>query len=228
MGRAPKLDHVRDSFLSALVSAETLHNDVQRVASVRPSPGRPTLHIKHSLRVSELAFMGMVSAWEDFLEQTTMRYLAGGKAGSGYAPQLRLSACSDIGHAYKVYSGMPKFDPTRDYLDWRVPTTVVDRAKVFFAGGHPYDGPLLLYAPRLKDALRLRDRSAHSSRKANDQFKEVARQLRGRALHQGYRVGDLLRSQCTGNFGFKAISSGKTVFEAYVGLYRDAAGRIVP
>lgn len=38
MGRAPKLDHVRDSFLASLGSAEALYEDVEGVAAVRPAP----------------------------------------------------------------------------------------------------------------------------------------------------------------------------------------------
>lgn len=157
-----------------------------------------------------------------------MRYLAGASTNSGYAPRLRLAACESLEHAYRVYSGKPTFDATRQYLDWREPTTVVNRARTFLYQGHPYTGPLTQYADRLKDATKIRDRVAHASTKAIEEFKTVARRLRGGPLHQGYRVGDLLLSAATIHFGHDASTNGWTVFEAYRRIFEDGARRIVP
>lgn len=172
--------------------------------------------------------MGMLAAWEDFLEQTTMRYLAGAFTTSGYTPRLRLAACESLEHAYRVYSGKPTFDPSRQYLDWREPTTVVDRARTFLYQGNPYTGPLTQYSDRLKDAAKIRDRVAHASTKAIEEFKTIARKLPGAPLHQGYRVGDLLLSAATTHFGHGASTNGWTVFEAYRRMFEDCARRIVP
>ncbi len=202
--------------------------EVQKLARVRVSPSRPGLHVKQTHRVIELAFAGMMAAWESFLEDTTIHYLAGAATASGYAPTLRMGRCKDISHAYQVYSGKPDYDPNKRFLEWTNPSMVVERARLFFQQGHPYDGPLTEYGPRLLDATKIRNRVAHASAKAGEQFKEVARRLRGGQLHQGFRVGNLLQSPVTAPFGHTLLVSGKTVFEAYLAILRDAAKRIVP
>ncbi len=228
MGRPPKVDHVRWSLETALDSASTLHANVSRLSAVRAAANVPRLHPKQAHRVVELAFMGAIAAWEDFLEETTIRYLAGAIADSGYSPRLRLGKCENIEHAYRIYSGNPAYDATKQYLNWRDPTSVIAAAKLFFYQGHPYTLPLTNFGARLKDAVKIRDRVAHSSTKAREDFNKVARRLRGGPLHQGYRVGDLLTSNANNNFGHTTLCGGKTVFGAYVTILKECATRVVP
>jgi hypothetical protein len=227
MPRIPKVDHTRDAFLRAIESAEALNTTVMAGTAIRGRmPGR--LHPEQATRVTELAFMSVVAAWETFLEDSTIRYMAGATCDSGHAPSLRLGRCKSLDHAYQVYAGTSDYNPSKDYIDWRSPKAVGDRARLYFEGGNPYAGVFTSYTDKILDANKIRDRIAHASSKASNQFMDVARRLRGAGLHQGYRVGDLLRSQCTQHFGHTKLSSGKTVFGAYMSIYRDAAKRIVP
>ena len=89
VGRQTKVNHIRDGFLSSIDSALKLYSSVQAMGTVRQSKTCPKLHVEHVRRVIELAFMGMVAGWEDFLEQTVVRYLTDAKTDSGFAPKLR-------------------------------------------------------------------------------------------------------------------------------------------
>ena len=89
-GRPPKIDHVRDTFTGSIESAEKLWTAV-RYPSPDPNTGasRPSLHAKHVRRVVELAFMGVIDAWEEFVTLTLVRYIAGAKCDAGYSPTAR-------------------------------------------------------------------------------------------------------------------------------------------
>ena len=82
-GRPPKVDHVRNGLLSEANSARNL---VARVLALPRGVREGELHPKHARQIVELAFMGVVSAWDEFLERTLVRYVAGAVTDSGYAP----------------------------------------------------------------------------------------------------------------------------------------------
>lgn len=83
-GSKPQLNPCKNAFLAELNAATSLVGAVHAVpSSVKPS-ARPTLHPKYKVQVVELAFMGVVAAWEEFLEATLVRYVAGAKTTSGY------------------------------------------------------------------------------------------------------------------------------------------------
>lgn len=232
MARPPKVDHVRDEFINAVDSAVKLYDQVQKVGTVHASTKCERLHAQHVRRVIELAFMGTVSSWEEFIEQTMVRYLAGAAPHSGSRPGLKIGAAKTIRHAYQVLTADPDHDPMKNYISWNNPTAVAKRATLYFDGGAPYATPLKRYEANLQDAVKLRNRVAHSSRKCREDFKLVARRFRndgpnGR-LPQGYRVGDLLLEKAVRHFGTTARNQGLTFFEAYCDLFKAAARDIVP
>src|SRR5690349_3765507 len=99
-GRPSKVGHVRDAFLSNSVSARDLVLAVRDLAAIRRVPGQAGLHPEQARRVVELAFLGLIASWEEFLEQSFVRYLAGAASDNGYRPKLRLGKSSDITHSY--------------------------------------------------------------------------------------------------------------------------------
>lgn len=232
MARPPKVDHVRDDFVKAVESALKLYEQVQQVGTIRGATNCPRLHAEHVRRVIELAFMGIVSAWEEFIERALVRYLAGAKTDSGYLPTLRLGAAKSLDHAYQVLTGDPSHDPARHFVSWNDPAAVSRLAKLYFDGGRPFSSTLESKCQNLNDATRLRNRVAHSSTKCREDFKIVARRFKGMGtdanLSQGYRVGDLLLEKAIRHFGNRAQSKGWTFFEAYCEMYREAAKAIVP
>ena len=187
---------------------------------------------KHVYRTVELAFMGVCAAWEDFLEDTMVRYLADAKTDSGYRPRLRVGSCQSIPHAYQVLSGKPGYDPEEHYLTWTNPSSVVRLAEVFFIGGEPFKTPLTREVTRLKHAVKVRNRVAHASEKCKVDFREAANCIMQRQVNtplgSGYRVGELLSGNACAYFGSHIPALNFTVFEAYMRAYTQLAGEVVP
>jgi len=228
MARPPKVDHLREKLMKAIVSAEKLYDAVHQVSGINPAIARPTLHAQHVRRVVELAFMGVVESWEEFLELTLVRYVAGARCRNGYAPSLRLDKADSLAHAYKLVTGNPQFDPARGFIARRSAQSTMDIARVFFRGGHPYVSALDSMKDRLKDANWLRNRVAHSSEKCRTDFQKAARRLRNRSgLRQGYGVGHLLEENPVAHFG-PGTQASLTIFHAYMAMYRRLATQIVP
>lgn len=78
-GRPPAVDHLLDRFIAASRSARDLVQKVSTLSSLNPNTSQQRLHPEQARRVVELAFLGLVSWWDEFLEQTFARYLAGAK-----------------------------------------------------------------------------------------------------------------------------------------------------
>lgn len=85
-GRPPKVDRVRDAFIKEIASGRALVAAINGLPrKVRPS-NQVGIHPRYVNQVAELAFLGVVSAWEEFLERTLTRYVAGAITNSGYNP----------------------------------------------------------------------------------------------------------------------------------------------
>lgn len=206
---------------------------VVRLSTVRASTIHPKLHVKQARRVVELAFMGIVAAWEEFLEGTMVRYVAGAKTVSRFSPTPRVGSAKSIEHAYQLVTGDPEHDSAKHYVSWNDPAAICKLARVLFEGGRPFAGTLDgTHCQALKDAVKLRNRAAHSSEKCREDFKEVARRFKGlekgAKLSQSFRVGDLLLEKATRCFGDRARNKGWTFFEAYCEMYKELAKKIVP
>jgi hypothetical protein len=229
MGRAPKVDHVRDAFIGEVDAAIALVAAIQAVPSkVRPS-NKPGLHPKHAGQVVGLAFMGLVASWEEFIERTLVRYLAGAKTDSGYLPKPKGGTADDISHAYELLSLDPDYNPSRDYLKV-TNTRWVTRTADFYFATHPY-GCLTNQSDLLRHASSIRNRVAHDSDKCKADFKTTAIAFLhppNDHLSQGYGPGALLTSAVQRHFGQPVIQAQKSHFAAYADLYKGLARKIVP
>lgn len=196
----------------------------------KASPRAATRSI-HS-RLVELAFLGLVSAWEEFLEQSFVRYLAGAKADDASSPTLRLGKATDISHSYHLISGDPSYDPAKNYSKFGDPKWVIAIAKNYMALGAPYATKLHPNVQVLQSAVKLRNRVAHNSEKSREDFKKTAREhlglAEGAALTQGYSVGDLLLAPAERLFGAQARDRDWTFFTAYNARMRKLAREIAP
>lgn len=232
MPNTVKVDHVRDNFITAAESATTLYDRVRLVGSIKSSSSIPRLHNDHVRRVIELAFMGLVSSWEDFLERSLVRYMAGALTKTGYQPFLRIGPAKSIEHAYQILTADPKHDPARNIISWNDPASVANRAKLYFQAGRPYAPVLTTHCSLMQDATKIRNRVAHSSEKCREDFKIVARKFKGLAkgakLPKGYRAGYLLLAKADRQFGNRVKNKGWTIFQAYCELYKDSVNAIVP
>lgn len=231
-GRPPKVGHVRDTFLKETRSARDLVISVQQVATINPAVRGPRLHTEQARRVIELAFLGLISSWEEFLEQSFVRYLAGADSENGYKAPLRLGKSTDIAHSYHLISGDPSFDPSKSYSKFGDPKWVIAISKNYFNLGVPYAPILNSNIEILQYAVKLRNRVAHNSHKCRGDFKKTARAHLGLAngapLSQGYSVGDLLSSPARRFFGQRARDNDWTYFYAYATKLRSIAKRICP
>jgi hypothetical protein len=229
MGRLPKVDHVREAFLKEIASARALISAIDGLPrKVRPS--RQTgIHPKHVKQVTELAFMGVISTWEEFLERSFTRYVAGAVTDSGYSPSNKYGAADSIKHAYELLSQDANYDPQKHYLKVNDPRWIWRTADFFFSQ-HPY-GSLSNKADLLKNANSIRNRIAHDSEKCKADFKAAAiwfLQTQNGQLKQGYGPGALLTENVQRHFSQQAVQDGHTHFEAYMQLYESLARLIVP
>lgn len=230
MPKPYKVAYLRKNFLADVESAEKLVEKVRSLSNFNPSGPPRSLHHKHVHRVVELAFMGVVSEWEDFLEQTFIRYLAGGESDNAFAANLKVGASTSTQHSYEILSQNSRYDPSRDYLRFSDPKWTLGQAEFFFVGGKPYD----LLRPKLgllQDANMIRNRIAHSSEKCKSDFKTVALRYTNpgaNQLGQGYRVGNLLSAKAVRHFGQTAINKDWDYLKAFFELYSDLAKVIAP
>lgn len=228
-GRPPEVDHIKATFLREIRAAEELVTKVRRfLGGINPAGARG-LHPKHVRQVVELAFMGVVASWEEFLELTLVRYVAGAKTRAGYAPTPKYGRANSLTHAYQIISGNSKYDKTRDYLKVSDPKWVTNSADFFFSA-HGF-ADIKATGDLLSHALSIRNRVAHSSEKCRTAFRATAMHFLNPAngrLTKGYGAGDLLVAPVARHFGQPAIQAGKTHFTAYTDLYKSLAGKVVP
>ena len=232
MPRQPSLRSVKATFRQVIDSSVNLFGTVEGLCKrdfdgIEDNP----LHFVQARRVVGLAFLGTVAAWEDFLEASFVRYLAGAASPSGYRPAPRAGYAQSIQHAYSLVSGKRGFDPVSQFLSWSTISDVLARADLFFSHGVPFRPALSSAQQRLSDATRIRNRVAHSSLKARAEFKAVALQHLGRpakgVLPRAFSPGDLLLE--TASRGFPSFSTGpEPYFIAYLNLYLELADRIAP
>ena len=231
MAKKPALKTARSSFLASIDSAENLFAAASPfIRKTYAGLTQNALHPEQARRVVALAFLAAVSAWEEFVEFSFTRYLAGAKSLNGSQPVPRAGFSASVRHSYELLAGVSAFNPDRQYLNWGVSETL-KRAHLYFAGGQPYSGVLGSQQQRLSDAFIIRHRVAHSSRKARSDFRKVAIQLvapGASKLRQGYSVGELLISPAVRGFGSQAKSQGISIFEEHLKLFRHLGARLVP
>lgn len=228
-GRPPKVTHVKNAFLDEITSARGLVDAMTALpAKVHPSI-QVGVHPKHLRQVVALAFMGVISAWEEFIERTLVRYVAGASADSGYSPTFKYGSANSLKHAQELLSLNADYDPKRDYLNFSNARWVWRTADFFFSS-HPYGG-LNSKAELLKNASRIRNRIAHDSEKCKAEFKVTAiwflHPANGR-LTQGYGPGSLLLDTARRNFGNRINQARISHFEAYMRVFESLAQSVVP
>ncbi len=226
-GRPPEVNAAKTAFDEVIAQANRLYGVIKPFCSnsVRSLP-RNEIHPKQANRFLGLAFLSVLSGWEEFVEVSFIRYLAGSKTRSGYAPKLRIGGCESLGHAYDIFSGQLNFDPTRRYLNWSTFQMVIDKAGLFFENAEPFSLVTSQEINKINDANIVRNRVAHGSQKCKADFKKAALRILNRpSLHQGFDVGMLLLSSPATQFP----STGKVdLFEAYIEFFENLRNRLVP
>jgi hypothetical protein len=223
------VDHVRETFIREIASARNLVQSIH--ALPRQSPRTAGIHPSHVLQVTELAFMGMVASWEEFLERSLVRYVAGATTDSGYQPTPKFGRAASLGDAYFFLSQNPNYDPNKHFLKVTDYQWVAKTAGFIFSH-HTYTC-LASNLNLLKYATNIRNRVAHASEKCKTDFVDTAKALKfanpsANKLPQGYTPGKLLFEHVQRHFPQPVIQAQSNHFEAYAQLYESLARRIVP
>jgi len=233
MARA-KTKSIKDEFCRVLESSCELYDRVAGRASIPyPATEKVELHPTQVRQIVALAFMNVVSAWEEFVQSVFIRYMTGAESQDGYSPVLRIGTCQSIKHGVEVLSSKEGYDLTKGYLNWSSWKDVVGRARIFFKDGEPFSKVPNLWTKRLADAFVIRNRVAHASRKCIEDFKKVARGFLAppprSGLPRGFSVGHLLTR---GNVSVRLFgprpSQCENVFVAFLSMFNDMAGILLP
>jgi hypothetical protein len=232
MAKQPKITTVKKTFHSDLSSSATLFAAIlpftDKGKTYDAIQGWEPLHHAQAMRVVALAFMNTVAAWEEFVQSTFIRYMAGAASGNGYRPRLRVGPCSSLRHAGQILTRRTDFDFESDFITWSSWGEVMNRATLFFEEGRPFSSVIERDRQRLKDAVTIRNRVAHASSKSRAEFIKVAKLHLGQQprskLRQGYTVGQLLLEQPK---SFSS-SSARSYFEAYVEFFIRLSDIIAP
>lgn len=228
-GRPPKVNHVKTEFHRELTAARNLVAAIDGLPRKAHPNAANGIHPKHFIQVVELAFMGVVAAWEEFLERTLVRYVAGASTDSNYSPSNKYGKANTISHAYELLSQDANYGPQKHYLKVSDPRWVWRTADFFF-NSHPYSC-LSTSADLIKKSNLIRNRVAHGSGKCKKDFKVTAiwfLQPANNQLKQGYGPGALLVAQVQRHFGQQAINNADSHFVAYLNLYETLSNQIVP
>lgn len=189
--------------------------DAYMWASPGPGGKRPLISLQRRYAITELAFFTAFLAWEAFLEESFVLYLAGRKVARARSPR-RYAFPPNLQTAtqWVIPEG-------QDYASWTIASRVSVRAERFFQGGWPYAPVLRSNQAALDESRVLRNAIAHASASAQAKFENLVRNRMG-ALPANVTVGAFLgmvvpRSRPPMSF-----------LEHYLGKIEFAARQIVP
>jgi hypothetical protein len=175
---------------------------------------RSLLHPERMELVYEMAFFRYYLAWEEFLEETFVRYLAG-YASSNYAPVL-LPAVSPISSLASARTAMLGGAP---YKLWHDPAKVSIRSAGFLVNA-PHQLVINSALTDLERFSRIRHRIAHAQDNAKTNFDAACIAMVGHTLRAS-RPGKLLRMTYVDPLGTgtaPAHSWLQEIANVYVGL----------
>lgn len=155
------------------------------------------------------AFVRVFTAWEHFLENSTIAYSLGEPSATGYALTKYVSPLN-VEHADKLIKG------TSTYPDWSKMEVVVELAKAFFKDGEPFLSAIHGFNSKYKDMKKVRNVIVHDSLKSHDEFDTLVRTAL-RASDVGISPADFLLSRKNRDPYF---------YELYITHIRNAAAII--
>jgi len=142
-------------FEERLSSSEELFNSVYAVASGDEPAKEGCLSRSQSSRVVSLAFLQMVTAWEDFLECVFLRYMLGAESPSGYKPRLLQTKPRNLDAAFEL----PCEGKEKDHISWSNSRKIRERAKLYFEKGKPFQ---VIQGDHFKDMITIKNRTIAS------------------------------------------------------------------
>lgn len=119
-----------------------------------------------------LAALRICLAWEDFLEESFLKYLCGAVAPSGYVPTLLTPTLQSMATARQTLSG------NNSYLKWDRQSAIT-RAGSVFDQAEPYAQTFQFVGQTVADLYVVRNRFAHRSEYAATRFRALVLALYG-------------------------------------------------
>ena len=187
---ARRISQFDAAFASEVIRATgiALSGERIRAASAPGSSIRAELSLPKLEALYETAYLRIYLRWEDFLEQTFLRYLCGYSNSVG-ACTLLGPAFSSLAMAEAAVLGKQNF------VNWADPSQVVARSKKFMTAA-PHELVINSNLARLTYFKAVRNRIAHSSEYARAQFDNATRALTSRR-YPGSSAGIFLRDAGT-------------------------------
>jgi len=230
--------HSTRSFLKSLTVAGKIYAPAARdCIYTYESFEETTFHPLIASKIVGLAFLSAVAAWEEYVEETFLRYMSGATSETGYAPQLLVGTCQNRAHALRVLTAAFGHSVGSRNLRWHDFAWVQHIAKVFFRRGEPYSQIPKHHLKWLEHANVIRNRVAHNSANARKSFKRLANQYLGEQpdapLPKGFSPGQLLVCSNLTEADQLLISSDivyewDCLFVAYLNIFEDLAFRLTP
>jgi len=162
--------------------------------------------------IAEMAFLRVFMAWENFLEESFIRYLVGAASPAGYCPERFVNPPNMV-IAEKLIKG------EREYVRWNSASDVINRSDLFFKDGEPYKNVLQGATTELNEMNTIRNRIAHKSTYSKNKFTDFVRRTFGHRI-RGMTPGRFLLTP-------KDASSRITYFDHYVEIIKYASRTII-
>jgi hypothetical protein len=158
--------------------------------------------------VGALSMLRIQLGWEAFLEDIFIRYMCGARTAAGFEPVLLEPRQKSLENARVELLGKQLF------LSWSVANTL-QRAEKYFGEGEPFISALRVIRTTITEMNVVRNRIAHSSDYAREQFREVVRTHLG-FVPRGMSPGRFLLTEVPGSpgerfidgFGLRLIAAG--------------------
>lgn len=122
--------------------------------------------------IIEIHFLRLMLEWEFFIEESFTRFLCGGLRTKRPQPHL-LAKFKNLENAKDALHGKQGF------VGWINPEEIIRQSKLYFRNGEPYISPIQAATKPLNEARIIRNRIAHFSDKAEEQFSKMIREKYG-------------------------------------------------
>jgi len=171
---SPKLARVKADFERVRKAQEGF---VYSMQSFRKYTGKKyvAISMKQQETLCEMAFVVLLTAWEQFLESSFETFVVEAPLSS-FKSRHRVLVV-DLETAHDLIRG------SRKYVEWSEPQTVRERACVFFKRGEPFESALSSVANDLMKMKIIRNRCVHFSQHAIEQYEKMLRQVTGSGQH---------------------------------------------
>jgi hypothetical protein len=202
----------RAAFITELGAAVSLSVD-SRNFKIDGAEGPKWIGRERAELISGLASIRMHLAWEEFLEETFVRYLCGVPPTGGPGPVLLQPTCSSLTAGRALLMG------GKDFLSWQRKMTR-RRACRYFDSGYNFTPALIAAADSIDTLVAVRNAAAHRSSSATRIFHQRVR------ARFGYLPADIT----PGGFLIRADPKalGRRIVESLELDLRAAANTIAP